>query len=237
MYLFNETGISFGSGNDILNIAAGGTLYTGKQIDFGTGYDTLNIDGVLACMNYGKFISGVEKITGSGTVAINLYDEHDADWVEDILEGSDVEIVNNLGLTGFKGRTEELGDNKISGAAVMELNSKKVGADEIDFWLCGAKKAASVDHGFADAVDYVKYVKNSGDEDLVFRQTSYADLDNLTCEVFDSSGKKLTGSKYSMAMAGYELEADVTSWNNGTYYLKLSTASNKAFSGEIEIDD
>ena len=133
-----------------------------------------------------------------------------------------------------------INDNSIGGSSVQNLTSQG-NIDEIDFWLCGSGKAASIDHGFADSADFIKYTKNSADQSVEIWEINSPDYydspdDILNVDVFDANGNQLTGSKYDFMASTDSLEADVSSWKNGTYYLKLSTASSKAVSGSIEID-
>ena len=73
-------------------------------------------------------------------------------------------------------------------------------------------------------------------ENGVYCHNNGKDAHGMNVDVFDANGNQLTGSKYDFMASVDSLEADVSSWKNGTYYLKLSTASSKAVSGSIEID-
>ena len=234
---------AFGSGDDVFTIGSGGVVLLDSyhnKLDFGPGNDSLHINGVLRLTSPEKAVSNVENVSGSGVVAVNLTGSPNIDWIDDLLNGSGVDIVNDMGLNGFQGKNRELNDNSIGGSSVQNLTSQG-NIDEIDFWLCGSGKAASIDHGFADSADFIKYTKNSADQSVEIWEINSPDYygspdDILNVDVFDANGNQLTGSKYDFMASVDSLEADVSSWKNGTYYLKLSTASSKAVSGSIEID-
>ena len=234
---------AFGSGDDVFTIGSGGVVLLDSyhnKLDFGSGNDSLHINGVLRLTSPEKAVSNVENVSGSGVVAVNLTGSPNIDWIDDLLNGSGVDIVNDMGLNGFQGKNRELNDNSIGGSSVQNLTSQG-NIDEIDFWLCGSGKAASIDHGFADSADFIKYTKNSADQSVEIWEINSPDYygspdDILNVDVFDANGNQLTGSKYDFMASVDSLEADVSSWKNGTYYLKLSTASSKAVSGSIEID-
>ena len=89
----------------------------------------------------------------------------------------------------------------------------------MDIWLCGDDKASSLECGFADSVDYIKFIKTSECNEL---DTFFG---NCSAEVLDASGNKLTDTKYELTAI-----TDVSAWSNGTYYFKV-TADNNSFGG------
>jgi len=245
-HLYYSKDYNFGSGDDRFIVAAGGHLDfseyygepgSGSGLDFGSGYDTLQLDGVLRLSSAEKCVSNLEKITGSGDIALDLTGSPDIDWIDKLLEGSDVEVINDLGLSFFNGRAAEANDNVISGSSVQSLTSQS-NPHGVDFWLCGNAKAEAVDHGFADTTDFVKYTKSSGDNRLeISTWWGYGDLsDVLEVDVFNANGQQLTDDQYSFMVSDY-LEADISQWQDGTYYLKLKVADTSAVSGMIRISD
>ena len=240
--------ISLGDGNDKIvhldsaanneddsntHVYPEGSVY----FNFGNGTDTLKLNGTL---NIGlsaglPCISGLENLSGTGTLGINAQGSIDKTGIMNFVKGTDISVVNTLGLGGFRGYTDELGDNKISGSSVLTLNNT---TDEAGFWLCGKNFAANLDFGLADAVDYIKLDKTSAISELEIDASGNYGSD-WTFAVLDASGNTLSGSKYALMTDGsnYDYTVDISSWSNGTYYLKFQVAANSALNGWIEIDN
>lgn len=229
--------IDFDDGNDTLGIAAGGVVYA-RTLDFGAGTDTLKLNGTL---NIGlsaglPCIKGLENLSGTGTLGIDARgDSIDKSGIMNFVKGTDINVVNTLGKYGFRGYIDEQCDNKISGSSVLTLRDT---TDEADFWLCGKNFAANVDFGLADAVDYIKLDKTSAISELEIGASGNYGSD-WTFAVLDASGNTLSGSKYALMTDGsnYDYTVDISSWSNGTYYLKFQVAANSALNGWIEIDN
>ena len=224
--------ISFGDGNDTLDIDAGGRVVAFGNIDFGSGADTLLLDGVLevTANSDGKLaLTGLENISGSGTLAFHAWDGVDVDWINDLVAGTDIDVVNTGGYSYFNGVFQEQNDNTRTGQSVQTISRSGDYDDDLGFWLCGSATAAELDFGFTDSVDYVKYIKTSGDDEV---DVGFYGDGSFTFKVLNASGTELTASKYKLS----DGSLDVSKWANGTYYFKMSVASGVAGTGFIEID-
>ena len=238
--------IVLGDGDDCVEIKNFAEIYT-PCLDFGDGDDTLVLNGSLNWRGYsGCEITGLEKISGSGTLAIaGSYGssiEIDKNFLN-LLQNSDIKIVNTLGGE-FAGAKEELGDNTINGQYVQTKDRNST--DGFDIWLCGKNVADSVDYGFADEVDYVKFVKSSGMNfslDLhIFRMDGdYYDqsaFEDFSLQLLDSRGNLVDdlSDDIRMAMAdGWSYTFDVSTLKNGTYYAKFATTANAAYCGSVGV--
>ncbi|MBR7121135.1 MAG: hypothetical protein IKC94_02705, partial [Lentisphaeria bacterium] len=234
--------IDLGDGDDCVEIKAGMEIET-AGLDFGGGYDTLILNGTLEWREEFK-ISGLEKVSGSGTIVIaNYYDgnvEIDKKLLN-LLQNTDIKIVNVLNGMYFAGKEEELGDNTINGRYIQTIDNNR---DDFDFWLCGENIAESVDYGFTDEVDYVKFVKTSGMDSLqlyVWRNDYDYDwqnaFDDFSLQLLNSRGNIIDDLSDDIRMADGGYAEDISKLKNGTYYLKFATTANAAYSGYLEIDD
>ena len=249
-------GIDFGAGSDSLYVAAGSEPYT-VHITMGSGNDTVTIDGVLeadwdpATFDFGDgndtlIINGgilglrgsletVENISGNGWVTVK-YDETGEQLTLNAselarLKNAGISIYNTIGYSwGFYGPQQELSDNVLATADTWPVY------EEVDreFYLCGEQKASSVEYGFADPVDYIRFYKR-GEATVQFGIDSCDNIDNFTLSVLDSKGNLVR----NIDIDGYDFpygEQDISTLADGTYYLKLAVTSNSYASGYIEVE-
>ena len=122
---------------------------------------------------------------------------------------------------------EELADKNLAGASELSLEED----DDIDIWLCGEKRAAEINDGFADTVDYIKIVK-SGDEYIEGGLTFSGIGEGLSLQLLNSRGEYM-----SDVDLGYYGDFYLNSLNRGTYYLKVTAPDSGTVGGWIEMYD
>ncbi len=235
-YIFTNN-LDFGDGNDYMEIKAGMKLEL-ENLDFGNGYDELVLNGTLDIYNESMYakITGLEKLSGSGYILIcddsDEFSYEFSDEFKNLLAGTDITVVNTLFIHGFRGVEQELGDNTINGKHVDTLSSKH---DDIDFWLCSENVASEVDYGFADSVDYAKFVKTSDISGLYTQAyMSHGDASDFSCLLLNSQ-ETVIDDLSNAFMSDYYY--DVSHLANGTYYLKFSVTADGACGGYIELND
>jgi hypothetical protein len=147
------------------------------------------------------------------------------------LESAGLEIVN-IGNGEINSTAEELADNQISTAAVFEYDDGDDEA-EFEFWLCGSEKAASMEYGFCDAVDYISLPTE-------FRNGFYLSICNISglevnpeldARIVDAAGNTVEhlDINESFDLSGLNPYAD--------YYVKLSIAPDEICYGDLYIMD
>ena len=216
-------GVDMGGGNDSLIIGSGCDFNLDSSFHFGEGSDELIVNGVLHYdINAG--LSGVEKISGAGTVAV--WDVENADPV--LLQrfaAAGLHVVNTQELACFTTPQEERADDSLQTAAIGEINDD--GELEYEFWLCSQSAADASSYGFADPADYLRFTKNSSHASLNFSvEAGSARLDLLNADGM------LIRSFEETNYADYDLRE----LKSGTYYLKISVAEGNIASGFVEID-
>ena len=125
------------TGNDTVTLNKGSVLAVKEGMVFGAGNkDTLKINGTLVL--YSKNITGLEKISGSGEIAVTdeVAGKLDLNFENLLKLGSTVE--------NFKGKDIEHADNTVKNAIVWD------GAEEFNGWL---GKAVDCE----DTVDFIKF--------------------------------------------------------------------------------
>ena len=137
------------TGNDTVTLNKGSVLAVKEGMVFGAGNkDTLKINGTLVL--YSENITGLEKISGSGEIAVT----------DDVAGKLDLNFENllKLGSTveNFKGKDIEHADNTVKNAIVWD------GAEEFNGWLGKA----------VDCEDTVDFIKFTTKEDCTLQITS-----------------------------------------------------------------
>ena len=217
---------NFGSGDDELVIEEGALICMngyGHNMDFGDGDDTLELNGTLSLQ--GGTISDCENISGSGEVVFFNANQIDSDLEEKLLDAG-INIVDGQGFSGCMGTASELADNDpFTG---VEINDVEYGGYK-SFWLCGSTVAENSIYGLADEVDYYLFEKNSFSQSLIVN----INTNNSTgyeIEILDAYGNN---TNYSLMATSDSYEANVSSWQNGQYLIKLSVDSDTKGNGSI----
>ena len=215
--------INFGAGDDCFEIKAGMLVDDLEKLDFGAGNDTLIINGVLEADDL-KNIAGLENISGNGVVTYASESDPLNDNTKAFIEkcrNSGITVIDTLG-GGWDGCTpsEALADNNMAGARVLgEVYN------DIDIWLCGKTAAGMSADGFADEVDYVKFV-NTNPENGIYLQ---ADPQVMTVEMQVANG---AWEKVALSASGEWMKNGLAV---GTYNFKFTVADGAVGTGCIEI--
>ena len=215
--------VQMGYGKDSINIGRGSKLELDSDLDFGEGSDKLIIDGTLHLKSDAS-ISGLETISGTGTVAVYQPESADPALLQQFADAG-LTVIDTQGMANFTSVEEELADNAFHSAAAGSVSTD--GDVEYDFWLCSAEIANDSLYGFADTQDYLKFSKTGKHESLNFEVES----GTARLELFDSTGVLI----HSFGVEKYG-EYDLRELKNGTYYLKLSCPEGSLASGWVEID-
>ncbi len=230
--------VEMGSGNDRIVVNTDGD-FKASFVDFGSGNDTLVLNGVWQFNNYllsgeedaveGGF-AGLENFSGSGEVVFKEVGDVRSigQTALEFFKSAGIRIINagEDEYTSFKSSTYELSDNTFASAS-DEFDEDD---GELEFWLCGANKAASMEYGFCDSVDFVRFLADY-DEGEVFAMYG-SDVDGVSVEIFNAHGTKV--DEWDPASGVYELDNLNV---DQQYVLKISVASDSSFSGGIQIFD
>ena len=202
--------INFGDGNDKFSI----NNFECGNIDFGDGHDTLNMNGTLIA----DTISGLEKVTGSGTWA---FTETPDEATLEVFKAAGIDLI--CSGRGFTSREEELKDNTRAGAATFDT-----GSDDAHFyiWLSSQEYADTIgEYGFADTVDWVKADTRKLDSDETLK-IGYIP-ETVTMTMYTPDGKAEVFSDIYFVL---------DEWERGVYYFKFEISSG-ACSITMDIDD
>ena len=205
---FNLFDVDMGDGDDTLTITS---LDCWGTLDFGAGFDTLNMNGTLVA----RTVSGLEKVTGSGTLA--FYEAPDEATLN-VFKAAGIDLV--CAGSGFTSRQEELKDNTREGAVSFDPEWK-----ELDIWLANNGYAElNGEYGFADTVDWVKIdTRKMDDDDSIF--ISWLP-ENVTLTMYTPNGKEQTFS---------DTYIELENWSCGVYYFKFEFTSEYAESSSVSI--
>ncbi|MBR7107016.1 MAG: hypothetical protein IKC89_01240 [Lentisphaeria bacterium] len=202
--------INFGDGNDEFSI----NNFECGNIDFGDGHDTLNMNGTLIA----DTISGLEKVTGSGTWA---FTETPDEATLEVFKAAGIDLI--CSGRGFTSREEELKDNTRAGAATFDT-----GSDDAHFyiWLSSQEYADSIgEYGFADTVDWVKADTRKLDSDETLKIGYIPETVTMTMYTPDGKAEVFSDTYF-----------ELDEWKRGVYYFKFEISSG-ACSITMDIDD
>ena len=215
--------LSFGEGRNTLQIDNGGAVFF-DEIYFGMDSNTLILNGTLG-ISYADF-STVDQISGSGQLLINAW-QTDVESLQCFAD-TDIDITAMFDMASahyFSDRRTELADNTLAKAVSM-LNDDEYKAN---FWICSQSEAGQNIYGFADEVDYMKFVKNDDCDMLAIESTGY----NFTIDLLDAAGNILKSADPYIGT-----DVDISDLDNGkTYYVRVMTGEYGYGAGKICLYD
>ncbi len=237
-----------GAGDDRISISAESRMFT-CGIDFGAGNDSLELNGILQVVPVymDSNINGLENVSGTGTLAIGETGYYTSEWdsatesyinkwvstglsVDDttlaLFKNAGIDIVNVGESYGtFSGRAKELANNTFQTAEVISEDDEGFAA-----WLCGADKAASMEYGMCDDVDFYSFTKDA-DKNYI----NFYTYGGINGQLLDSAGNVIAafnGDEYY-----YDL-LDISSLaNGGKYVIMLTIDSDKCGFASISFEE
>ena len=237
--------LDFGAGNDTMTVDKGNDRFSAiyDTLDFGDGYDTLVLNGRL---NVGKKITGVEKVSGKGFVF--LTGENDDYQAGDYAAFTDAGITVVQGFAKddayygvnssfyeycyFSDPQSELADNVMSKARNLETESESKYAN---FWLCGEETAEGLAYGFTDETDFIKLAVDRSMQSKTLSCACYGGS-GFSLELLNAAGNAAVRKSDRTSIVLYSGDSlDLADIAAGTYYMKLSVASDGYAAGEVWI--
>ena len=235
--------LNMGDGDDTVCIGKGSVLELDGMdddndgmsgINFGAGNDTLVLDGLLK-LSYSEYysnsqfsmLSGLEKVSGSGQLAVDDINLLDSVLVDDLIEaGITVAQIPNIWAYYAGGRPEN-SDDTLASASEVAYN------EDHDVWLNGMNWGDWANCPI-DTVDWFR-LDIGGSSDITTKHTLFVDnayswlAGAIKLDVYNQDGtflKNISPDEYShMSDYGMGAAVDLKEFGNGTYYLKFSVQS------------